>query len=129
MTNTMKGTIPCIKGRFLRRFVRLMYHNMVIIMKKTISVLLSISIFTLILSTGFTAFSANELQKDSDGCYLIDTAEDLYAFADLVNGGEASANAKLTSDITVNENVLDENGELNIGNFREWYPIADRNNY
>ena len=50
--------------------------------------------------------------------YQIGTAEELYWFAGLVNGtlpgGEknASANAILTADITVNKDVLDANKDL-----------------
>ena len=48
---------------------------------------------------------------DADGCYLISNAEELYGFAAVVNGTDnmskdAEACGKLTSDITVNENVL-----------------------
>ena len=46
---------------------------------------------------------------DTDGCYLIGTAEELYGFADMVNNQNSmygSACAKLTADIVVNENVL-----------------------
>ena len=42
--------------------------------------------------------SAYALDK-KDGVYQIGTAEDLIAFAELVNGGEAYANAVLTADI------------------------------
>ena len=56
--------------------------------------------------------------------YQIGTAEELYCFAHQVNGGEYGANAVLTADITINENVLNENGELNSGTFREWTPIG-----
>ena len=38
--------------------------------------------------------------------YRIGTAEELYGFAAIVNGGDTDAHAILTADITVNENVL-----------------------
>ena len=38
--------------------------------------------------------------------YSIGTAEELYGFAQIVNGGDTDAHAILTADITVNENVL-----------------------
>ena len=61
------------------------------------------------------------------GYYLIGSAAELYGFAQLVNNGNATANAKLTADIVVNENVLDANGEANTGDFVQWTPIG--NNY
>ena len=41
-----------------------------------------------------------------DGCYQLDSAADLQWFADLVNGGDYDANAKLTADITLDDGVL-----------------------
>ena len=63
--------------------------------------------------------------QDGDGYYLIGTAEELYGFAELVNNGNKTANAKLTADIVVNENVLDANGEANTGDFVKWTPIGN----
>ena len=48
---------------------------------------------------------------DTDGVYKISTAEHLYWFAQHVNGGNTSANAVLTGDISVG------------GNMKEWTPI------
>ncbi|MGN0230985.1 MAG: GLUG motif-containing protein, partial [Muribaculaceae bacterium] len=68
--------------------------------------------------------------------YEITTAAELFWYAALVNGDTSvedvteanpSACAKLTKDIVVNKDVLNENGELNSGTFRDWTPI--RNNY
>lgn len=63
--------------------------------------------------------------------YQISTAEELYWFARLVNGTlvgvdkNASANAILTDNITVNTGVLDENKNLaSKGDFFEWEPIG-----
>ena len=65
--------------------------------------------------------------------YQIENAGQLYWFAALVNTEEngtypnASANAVLTKDIVVNENVLNEDGTLNTsGTFRDWTPIGER---
>lgn len=63
--------------------------------------------------------------QDGDGNYLIGTAAELYGFAELVNNGNATANAKLTADIVVNEYVLDANGEANTGDFVQWTPIGN----
>ena len=62
---------------------------------------------------------------DGETYYQIGTADDLYAFAELVNGGELSANAILTTDIVVNENVLDADGNLNGTPSREWTTIGN----
>ena len=62
--------------------------------------------------------------------YRIGTADDLYEFADIVSGLHSSidqnlnAYAVLTNDIVINKNVLDEDGNLNEGNFRKWRPIC-----
>ncbi len=68
--------------------------------------------------------------NETTGNYEISNAGQLYWFAGLVNGTlngveqDLSANAILTSDITVNENVLNDKGELNGGTFRDWTPIG-----
>lgn len=95
-------------------------------MKKVIGLLLSFSI--ILAQFMFVSASAGSLSFEN-GFYLIDSADDLYAFADLVNNGESSANAKLTRDIIINEDVLNSDGDLNEGTYREWYPIGDKNTY
>ena len=64
---------------------------------------------------------------DGETYYQIGNADDLYAFAELVNGGSNKANGLLTADIVVNENVLKEDGTLNGTPSRGWNPIG--NNY
>ena len=68
-----------------------------------------------------------------NGVYQIENAGQLYWFAAFVNTEEngtypnTSANAVLTKDIVVNENVLNEDGTLNTsGTFRDWTPIGER---
>lgn len=79
---------------------------------------------------------------DTDGCYLIGSAEELYGFADMVNGtlaegrgAEPTACGKLTADIVVNTNVLGtDNANVNAdgsynnaqaaSGFRVWTPIG-----
>ncbi len=63
--------------------------------------------------------------QDGDGNYLIGNAAELYGFAEIVNNGNTSANAKLTADIVVNENVLDANGDANTGDFVQWISIGN----
>ena len=68
-----------------------------------------------------------------DAVYEISNAGQLYWFAGLVNGTlsgvtqDTSANAVLTADIVVNENVLKSDGTLNEGTFKEWTPIGNTN--
>ena len=69
---------------------------------------------------------------DDDGVYEIANAGQLYWFMELVNSveldengnGYADYDAVLTADITVNENVLNEDGTLAEGDFRTWFPIG-----
>ena len=69
--------------------------------------------------------------KINDEVYEISNAGQLYWFAGLVNGTlsgvpqNTSANAVLTKDIVVNENVLKPDGTLNEGSsFKEWTPVG-----
>ena len=69
----------------------------------------------------------------SEGVYQISNLAELYWFAGLVNGSldgieqNTAANALLTADIIINENVLDANGNLteNTENLLIWIPIGD----
>ena len=64
------------------------------------------------------------LSASYDGYYIISTAEELYGFAELVNGGTNTAKAVLTADIVVNENVLNDDGTLNGTPTYSWTPIG-----
>lgn len=69
--------------------------------------------------------------------YLINNAADLQEFRDLVNGGQTSLNAKLTSDVVLNENfdqskfsladdgTVTYNGSSVPDSFSVWTPIGD----
>ena len=78
-----------------------------------------------------TGESVTLKDTDSDGYYDIGTADELYAFAAAVNGGNNAINGELTANITVNENVLTADGELNGdgSDFRTWTPIGYMNSY
>ena len=56
----------------------------------------------------------------------ISNVEELLKFAELVNAGNTTLNAKLTADIVVNEGVLKADGTLNGdgSNFTQWTPIG-----
>ena len=66
---------------------------------------------------------------DGDGYYEISTADELYAFAAAVNGGNRAINGKLTANIVVNQNMLTSDGDLNGdgSDFRAWIPINNSN--
>ena len=57
--------------------------------------------------------------------YQIATKEHLLWFADYVNQGNLTACAILTANITVNNGVLNSNGNLNNGTFETWTPIGN----
>lgn len=90
-----------------------------------------------VLTTGKYDIDANGEKTDSDEAYEIGNAGQLYWFAGLVNGtltdGTAQnlkANAVLTADITVNEDLLtsintDDDGNVTNGSsFKAWRPMG-----
>lgn len=89
-------------------------------MKKTLSVLLAI---IMVISMTIMAYAIDEPSTTVVGgvtYYQLGTAEDLYWFADKVNNDNDNfkdANAILTADIVVNEDMEAEN-------LREWIPIG-----
>ena len=97
---------------------------------KTLAARLGVTLVLMLLTTAtaWADITPTAPSQDGDGNYLIGTAAELYGFAEIVNGGNATANAKLTADITVNENVLDANGEANTGDFVQWTPIGNDGN-
>ena len=74
----------------------------------------------------------NDKPSNVDGVYQIKTVREFYYFVALVNGRlvgvnqDTSASAVLKTDITVNDNVLDEDGNLvsETGNLKTWVPIG-----
>jgi len=69
-----------------------------------------------------------EPKKDANGFYQIATKEDLYWLANYINNGGSNADAVLTNDIVVNENVLTPDGKFNeakASTFTEWTPIIE----
>lgn len=71
--------------------------------------------------------------QDDNGCYVIENAAELYGFAAIVNGTDGydqdeAACAYLDNDIVVNENVLDQDGNINEADsseFLQWTPINE----
>ena len=81
------------------------------------------------------AVSSNEYeQPEGDGSesspYQISNSSQLFWFAKQVNSGNTSINAVLTTNIVVNQNVLNANGTLNtsLTNLIEWTPIGNESN-
>ncbi len=68
-----------------------------------------------------------EEPKKNDGYYEISNKYMLYWLAREVNeNGKTAIKARLTADIKVNNNVLDQNGNLNdASSFRSWTPIGN----
>ncbi len=85
-------------------------------MKRTLTLLFS-ALLTI------CAWAENTEPKVVDDVYQISTASELTWFASHVNAGNTSANAVLTNDIVVNENVLTDHA-LNSGEFTQWSPIG-----
>lgn len=91
---------------------------------------------TMIMPTMMLAQSIDLKIPTGDGSaenpYQISSREELYWFAGLVNGTlegveqDASVNAKLMNDITVNKGVLDavNKGQVSESNFIEWEPVG-----
>lgn len=90
---------------------------------------------TMIMPSMMLAKSITPTQRKGEGTaenpYQIGTAAELYWFAGLVNGTlvdvqkNASADAILTTDITVNNGVLDANKNLvSESDFIEWTPVG-----
>ena len=80
-------------------------------LKKSLSLLLTLVMVLGLLPTAALAATAiTPTTPAGSGTsadpYRIGTAEELYGFAAIVNGGDTDAHAILTADITVNENVL-----------------------
>ena len=80
-------------------------------LKKSLSLLLTlVMVLGLLPTAALAATTITPTTPAGSGTsadpYRIGTAEELYGFAAIVNGGDTDAHAILTADITVNENVL-----------------------
>ena len=102
-------------------------------MKKLLVLVFAIALCLGALCVGASADIQPTKPTEGDGTaaapYKIGTAAELYWFAQTVNEGDYDANAELTNDITINEDVLDENGNLITGKtFTQWTPIGNNSN-
>ena len=98
-------------------------------MKKLLVLVFAIALCLGVLCLGASADGITPPQPTGSGTaenpYQIGTAAELYWFAKMVNGGEYGANAVLTANITINSDVLDENGNLITDKtFTQWTPIC-----
>ncbi len=105
-------------------------------MKKLLVLVFAIALCLGVLCLDASADGITPSQPTGDGTaanpYQISTEAELYWFAGLVNGTltdgttqNTSANAVLTADITINEGVLDADGNLITGKtFTQWTPIG-----
>ena len=100
-------------------------------MKKLLVLVFAIALCLGVLCVGASADIQPTKPTEGDGTeespYQISTAEDLFWFAAQVNDdGKTDIDAVLTADITINENMLNEDGELNSGSFTQWTPICGK---
>ena len=100
-------------------------------MKKLFVLVFAIALCLGVLCVGASADIQPTKPTVGDGTeespYQISTAAELYWFAAQVNDdGKTDIDAVLTADITINENVLNEDGELNSGSFTQWTPICGK---
>ena len=108
-------------------------------MKKLFVLVFAIALCLGVLCLGASADGITPSQPPGSGTvddpYKISSAENLYWFAGLVNGDTSiigsgvqqnkAANAVLTADITINENVLNTDGTLNVTPTYTWTPIGE----
>ena len=107
-------------------------------MKKLLVLVFAIALCLGVLCVGASADIQPTKPTDGDGTaaapYKIGTVAELYWFAGLVNGDKSiigsgvqqnkAANAVLTADITINENVLSAVASNNTTGLQPWTPIG-----
>ena len=105
-------------------------------MRKIFTLFLFITLCTILPAAGQTKNWIDEADitwyNDSESSFEISTAAELAGLAKLVNNGNTfeGKTIKLTQNITFNENVLTESGELNGdgSNFKQWTAIGNNTN-
>ena len=91
-------------------------------MKQFLSVILALCMVLSMLP--MSTLAADKEPQLVDGYYEIYNADQLYWFAEQVNGGNTTINGKMMADIVVNKDVLTVEGTLANGSFRAWTPIG-----
>lgn len=87
--------------------------------------------FTYAVKAEISSFTPAVGDGSAENPYQIGSVEELYSFAQIVNGGNTGANAILTADITVNSNVLySYGGDLaaDPNTLAVWSPIGSTDN-
>ncbi len=103
--------------------------------KKILSIILCLSIITLLMPQGMAANIAVTIytgerivltDRDNDTFYDIGDADELYAFAQIVNDGNKSINGELVADIIVNYDIFDAEGNLvsYTSDLSQWIPAG-----
>ena len=79
-------------------------------------------------TVGTFASPSEQENSGTDDLFTISNQKELYEFAKRVNAGETGLNAALIADITVNRNVLKDDGTLSEGadKFLPWTPVRHR---
>ena len=106
----------------------------------TKKVFLFVAIAMFAVSANAARTIASEEPEFVDGCYQISTVEQLYGFAEIVNGTfgnltsyaglrDSTACGKLTADIVVNEKVLGADGNLNVADTAEFATWVQMHNF
>ncbi len=99
------------------------------LVRRALSLLLTLlMVLSLVPVSVISVYAAEEPKLNDDGYYEIETYEDLCWYRDQVNADRIDINAILMNDIVVNENVLDDEGNLNDGTFLKWEGIGDNFN-
>ena len=100
-------------------------------MKKLLVLVFAIALCLGVLCLGASADGITPSQPTGDGTaanpYQISTAEDLFWFAEQVNGGETGINAVLTADITIQAITYGDDGNpANADDLTQWTPICGK---
>ena len=72
---------------------------------------------------------SKETQKDDAGCLLIHNAAELYGAANILDSLRTQVCIFIEDDIVVNENLLNNNGTLNTGDYYWWKPFKILNGF
>lgn len=111
--------------KFLKRALSLLLAILMVLS------LLPMSMFTIsaaaleeLSATIDTGVTVTIKDSDNDGYYDINNADELYAFAAIINGGSVYKQAELTTNIVVNKGVV----TAETSNPRVWIPIGNSTN-
>lgn len=78
--------------------------------------------------TACNKLNVTKPEQSTNGTYLIANYSNLVWFQQYVDAGNTTIKAELTADIVANENLLDDDGTLNITPNFQWIPIGNIDN-